>query len=246
MRNLSITVVLVILAVMNFMGCKGDPDSTGVPIYSLPINKGVQEDTTPQGPVLNSIVIEPAAMNIEIGGQQIFKAYGYYSDNAIIDITGKVTWYSTNLAVGTISDKGVFNALGLGYSGIGAYIEQPSGQGVVYADYGWANVFAAGEHPPAPVRNVKVKLIGNAAYLTWNASPEPDIKGYNVYRTSGKGYVKTTPYNTDLITLTHWEDTNPGGGILFYVVAAVNEDDTIGAFSAEVELDFTEEPIWED
>lgn len=246
MRLLCISVVLILSSMFLSLGCQGDPNATGIPIYNLPGNTdGEQQQTQPSGPRLNAIVIEPDAVNIEIGGKQIFRAYGYYSDNAVINITGSVTWYSTNDNIGTVSDKGVFSSNQSGYAGIGAYIRTTNT--AVYAGYSFANVFEAGKQPPAPVRNVKVTLIEGKAYLSWSKSPESDIKGYNVYRTrsSGTGYDVDVPLNEDLILLNHYIDTNPGGGVLYYVVAAINEDDEIGVFSSEIELDFNPEPPWD-
>lgn len=246
MRLLSISVVLILLSMFLSLGCQGDPNATGIPIYNLPGNTdGEQQPSQPSGPRLNAIVIQPDAVNVEIGGKQIFRAYGYYSDNAVINITGSVTWYSTNESIGTVDDKGVFASNQTGYAGIGAYIKTTTT--AVYADYAFANVFETGKLPPEPVRNVTVTLIEGKAYLSWSKSPESDIKGYNVYRTrsSGTGYDVDVPLNEDLILLNHYIDINPGGGVLYYVVAAVNEDDEIGAFSTEVELDFNPEPPWD-
>ncbi|MFH1515192.1 MAG: Ig-like domain-containing protein [bacterium] len=246
MKYISISVVLIILASVFSFGCQGDPNNTGTPVFSLPENKGAPPQTS-TGPRLNAIVIEPDAVNLEQGGNQVYKAIGYFSDNAVIDMTGTVIWYSTNESVGTLSDKGIFNAAGVGYAGIGAFFQQGS-DNLIYADFAFANVFAPGELPPLPVRNVKAQLAGNSALISWTFSPESNIKGYNVYRsrTSGTGYDIDAPLNEDLIILNHFTDINPGGGVLYYVVAAVNEDDVIGVFSHEAELDFNPEPPWEE
>ena len=252
MRYPGICVVLVLLAIFGSFGCSGDSTTTGIPVYNLPGNMGGDQQEEPTGPRLNAIIIDPAAVNIELGGKQIFNAYGHYSDGAVINITGSVTWYSSNTNVGNVSDKGVFSASGEGYAGVGAYMKSfnvESTDTYVYSAYSFANVFPAGTKPPEPVRNVHATQIGNKVVISWTFSNETDIKGYNVYRTrtSGVGYDKDTPLNADLIErLNYYEDLNPGGGIVYYVVAAVNEDDEIGAFSSEVEFDFNPEPPWED
>ncbi len=247
MRYIGISVVLALLSIMCSIGCKGDPENTGIPIFSLPGNTDLPQAEGPVGPRLNEIIIEPESVNIELNGSQIYKAYGYYSDSAIIDITGVVTWYSTNESVGYMTDKGIFLSSGTGYAGIGAYFQQ-SADSIVYADYSFANVFDTDEAPPEPVRNVNATLLGNEGYISWNYSPETNIKGYNVYctRISGVGYDKDEPLNEDIIILNHYIDINPGGGILYYVVAAVTEDDVIGVFSHETELDFNPEDPWDE
>lgn len=247
MRYTGINVVLIIITMIMFAGCKGEPDKTGVPVFLLPGNVGEPVETPVEGPMLRRIVIEPEAVNIVIGGQQIYRAIGHYDDGAVVEISGSVKWFSSNIQVGTVDDKGTFSSKGLGYAAIGASFKRADGN-TIYSNYAWANVSAADEKPPEPVRNVEVELIGNHARLSWDPSPEPDIKGYNVYRTriSGQDYDKDEPLNDKLILLTHWTDVNPGGGIVYYVVAAVNEDDEVGAFSSEVTLDFNPQPPWDD
>ena len=246
MKYISISVVLIILASALSFGCQGDPENGGTPVFSLPANRGAPPET-PTGPRLNTIVIDPHAVNLELGGNQVYTALGFFSDNAVIDMTGSVTWYSTNENVGTLTDKGLFNSSGVGYAGVGAFFQQGS-DNLVYASYAFANVFAPGELPPLPVRNLKATLLGNSAWISWTFSPESNIQGYNVYRsrTSGTDYDLDEPLNEDLIILNHFTDTNPGGGVLYYVVAAVNDEDVIGVFSHEAELDFNPEPPWEE
>lgn len=247
MRYISISVVLAILSILCCFGCKGNPDSTGIPIYSLPGNSDLPQVEDFSGPRLNQIIIEPESVNIELNGSQIFKAYGYYSDSAIIDITGVVTWYSTNETIGIVSDKGVFHSTGTGYAAIGAYFQQ-SADSIIYADYSFVNIFDSHEVPPLPVRDVTATLLGNEGYIHWSFSPEANIAGYNIYssRTSGDSYDVDNPLNEVPVILNHFVDINPGGGILYYVVAAVTDEDVIGVFSHEAELDFNPENDWDE
>ena len=251
MRYFSMSVVLVIIGLTLGLGCSaGNNPETGIPIFDLPPNQNQDgSGNQPTGPILDAIAITPGSSNVEIGGKQIFKAYGHYTDNAVIDITGTVTWFSTNMSVGVIDDKGVFTASNIGWAGIGAYTTSSGNlPQFVYSPYSFANVFSAGVKPPDPVRNVKVAQIGDKAEIAWDFSTAPNIKGYNVYssRISGVGYDKDNPINEDLIILSHFEDINPGDGVIYYVVAAVTTDDIIGAFSQEAELDFDPEPPWFD
>jgi hypothetical protein len=241
MRHLCISVVLVILGLALGFGCSsGDNAKTGLPVYDLPQNQQNNNDQ-PTGPFLQTITIVPDASNIELNGRQIYKAYGVYSDDAVIDISGQVNWYSTNMAVGTIDDHGVLTASALGWTAIGAYAKSTGAlTQFVYAPYSFANVFSPGQEPPTPVRNVKVAQVGDKSVVTWDFSTEANIKGYNVYssRISGVGYDPNSPINSKLVVLNHFEDQNPGDGVIYYVVAAVTEDNVIGAFSQEVKLDF--------
>ena len=70
--------------------------------------------------------------------------------------------------------------------------------------------------------------------LEWDANPEPDIDGYNVYRSlqSGYAYVRL---NDVLITNTAYTDaTIVAGQTYFYVCTAVNALDLESGFSNEV------------
>lgn len=68
---------------------------------------------------------------------------------------------------------------------------------------------------PAPPQNLVITEVPNWAWLSWDANPEPDIAGYNIYRsqTSGGPYVKV---NDTLITLTQYYDTPDTQSIYYY------------------------------
>ena len=70
--------------------------------------------------------------------------------------------------------------------------------------------------------------------LEWDANPEPDIDGYNVYRSvqSGYAYVRL---NAVLVTTTAYTDTTiVAGQTYYYVCTAVNASDLESGFSNEV------------
>ena len=52
-----------------------------------------------------TISLEPANSTIQVGASQQFAAIGRFSDNSEQDITGLVTWSSSNNSVGTISNS---------------------------------------------------------------------------------------------------------------------------------------------
>lgn len=75
--------------------------------------------------------------------------------------------------------------------------------------------------PPAnPTGLVAVGGI-NKIDLSWNANSDPDLQGYNVYRsaTSGGPYTKI---NGAVITSTTYSDSVGGGSTFYYVVRAVD------------------------
>jgi len=70
--------------------------------------------------------------------------------------------------------------------------------------------------------------------LEWDENPEPDIDGYNIYRSgqSGSGYVRL---NGLLITVTNFTDnTIAAGQTYYYVCTAVNSSNLESGFSNEV------------
>jgi hypothetical protein len=56
--------------------------------------------------------------------------------------------------------------------------------------------------------------------LSWTASPDPSVSGYNVYRGAAAGQ-ETTKLNSALVTTTTYDDTTAVDGENFYVVKAV-------------------------
>ncbi|MFH0899537.1 MAG: Ig-like domain-containing protein [Pseudomonadota bacterium] len=60
---------------------------------------------------IESIVVAPADAAIAVGFTQQFTATGIYSDQSQVDLTAKVSWESSNLAVAVISDDGLATGL---------------------------------------------------------------------------------------------------------------------------------------
>jgi hypothetical protein len=70
--------------------------------------------------------------------------------------------------------------------------------------------------------------------LDWNDNNEPDVNGYNVYRsaTSGSGYVRL---NSGLLTSSDYNDSDVSiGTTYYYVVTAVDTNDYESDYSDEV------------
>ena len=75
--------------------------------------------TTPP-PTLSSITVTPAGAMIATGATQQFTATGVYSDGSIQNITGQVTWASSNTGVATINTTGLATGVGPGSATISA------------------------------------------------------------------------------------------------------------------------------
>ncbi|MBN1788388.1 MAG: PASTA domain-containing protein [Sedimentisphaerales bacterium] len=100
-------------------------------------------------------------------------------------------------------------------------------------------------YPAAPTGLTAVGSVG-IVELDWDENSEPDLAGYNVYRSevSGSGYVQI---NSSLVTSPLYDDIDVvGGTTYYYVVTAVNtgdyESDNSNEASATPQIygDFTE------
>jgi fibronectin type 3 domain-containing protein len=83
------------------------------------------------------------------------------------------------------------------------------------------------------------------ADLSWNANTEPDLAGYNVYRsgTAGGPYTKINP---TLLTQNSYQDTGlTNGTTYYYVVTAVDTSDNESEYSEEVFAALTIGPFTE-
>jgi hypothetical protein len=77
-------------------------------------------------------------------------------------------------------------------------------------------------------------IFGEVVLLDWNDNNEPDVNGYNVYRstTSGSGYVRL---NSGLLTTSDYNDSDVSiGTTYYYVVTAVDTNDYESDYSDEL------------
>jgi rhamnogalacturonyl hydrolase YesR len=106
-------------------------------------------------------------------------------------------------------------------------------------DSSWWNVtwfdFAptADTTPPAPPTGLASTAGNNTVSLDWNNNSEPDLAGYNLYRstTSGSGYIKLNA--TLLSTSDYVDDTAINGTTYYYVATAVDTNDNESGNSTE-------------
>jgi len=64
--------------------------------------------------ILQSMSLAPATMSLAKGLSQQMTATGSYSDGTTANITGQVTWSSSNVALAAVTPTGVAQALGIG------------------------------------------------------------------------------------------------------------------------------------
>ncbi|HEY3311515.1 MAG TPA: LamG-like jellyroll fold domain-containing protein [Anaerolineales bacterium] len=88
--------------------------------------------------------------------------------------------------------------------------------------------------PPAAPTGLAATAGNRLVNLTWTANGEPDLAGYNLYRsaTSGGPYTKV---NSPLITGTSYSDTNLVKDTpYYYVLSAVDTSTNVSGYSGEV------------
>ena len=98
-----------------------------------------------------------------------------------------------------------------------------------------ATVFLDSKPPAQPVELV-AKPGNTVADLSWAAGTEPDLSGYNIYRstTSSSGYTKINPA---LINTTVYRDIGLVNGTkYYYVVTAVDRSNNESGYSIEVSV----------
>ncbi len=76
--------------------------------------------------------------------------------------------------------------------------------------------------PPTPPTALKLEKKDDGVVISWQASPEADVAGYNVYKLVGE---KPEKINTDLVAATQFFDPSPGINVRYvaYYVTAVDK-----------------------
>ena len=97
--------------------------------------------------------------------------------------------------------------------------------------------------PPAAPTGLGATAGSGLVDLSWFVNSEPDVAGYNVYRstTTGGTYAKI---NTSLITGNTYSDTGLTGGVTYYyVISAVDTSVNESSTSSEASATPTEPPV---
>ena len=84
--------------------------------------------TTSATQTLVSIAVSPTNATVTTGGSQQYTAIGTYSNGSTQNITGQVTWASTNTAVATVNSAGLVTAVSPGTTAISATLGGVTGK----------------------------------------------------------------------------------------------------------------------
>jgi hypothetical protein len=89
--------------------------------------------------------------------------------------------------------------------------------------------------PPAAPAGLGATAGNGVVSLAWTANNDPDLAGYNVYRSTSPGVTKGTPLNGALLTSPAFTDvTAVNGTTYYYAIAAVDTSTNVSGLSGEV------------
>ncbi len=95
-------------------------------------------------------------------------------------------------------------------------------------------VAAVDRFPPAAPRNVRGVTVPGAIELVWTPNSEPDLAGYNVYRSSGDSFTKLNP---ELLPIPVFRDPVASAGARYtYCVSASDKNGNESSFSENLSL----------
>lgn len=121
----------------------GYPD--GNALASITDEAVTNNSETSGAPTLVSIAVTPDTGTIDYGSTQQFTATGTYSDASAADITGDVTWDSSDDAVSTITAGGLATGVGVGTATISATLDAVSGDTTLAVAWTPALLYLSGE-----------------------------------------------------------------------------------------------------
>lgn len=186
---------------------------------------GAKADTllTVTGPVLQSIAITPANPTLlSISGTN-FKAVGTYSDGTTPDITGLVSWSSSQTGIATIAAGGIATTVAQGTSLIRADLDGVSGSTNLKVTGGNLVSFTV-----APANAVMVK--GTSGRITatgsFSNSTTRDISGQLTWSSSNSATVAVAVAEGNLVWLNAVDTTIGSGPTIKATYGALNASAT--------------------
>jgi len=96
-----------------------------------------------------------------------------------------------------------------------------------------------GWYHPIPVVNLAGNMSGNNVELSWSSNSEPDIGGYNVYRSLSSGYPYTRLTDNPVPDTCYVDTTVSSGNTYYYVVTACIRAGSESRYSGEIAVAVT-------
>jgi hypothetical protein len=144
-------------------------------------------------PALISISVNPAAPSIAPGTTQQFLATGTYSDSSTQNLTGVVTWSSSNTAIASVSSttptKGLASAVSAGSTTITASFGSVSGTSVLTVTSAVATSIAVAPINPSLALGLSQQFTANA---TFSDGSSQDVTGVATWKSSATSIASIT------------------------------------------------------
>jgi Tol biopolymer transport system component/uncharacterized protein YjdB len=168
---------------------------------------------TVTAPMLASLSITPAAINIGVGSTQQFVASGSLTDGTAATL-GALTWASSTASVGTINSAGLVTGVGVGSTNISASSGGVTSNTIVLT--------VAVVPPPILVSSDAVGVVGNdTSGLGWDISSISADGRYAVFSSDANNLV---PGDTNQLRDAFYKDLTTGAIKRIYI----NESDQEG------------------
>jgi hypothetical protein len=149
----------------------GVASGTGVGTATIQAKSGSVTGSTTltvTAPVLSSIAVNPPSPSIPVGAAQAFTATGTYSDGSTQNLTGSVTWSSSNAAVATMSGA-VASAVGIGNSTIQAASGPVTGSTTLTVTAALSSIAVTPTNPSIP-KGTSQSFVATATYSDGSTS----------------------------------------------------------------------------
>lgn len=174
-------------------------------------------------------------------GSDNHKVYAFHHDASPVDgwpITGPTDQVSAPVSIGDIDGDGDIE-IGVGSLDRNIHIWDLEGMldpsNVEWETYHHDHWFTGWYHPVPPV-NLTGEAIEGTVHLAWTSNLEPDVTGYNLYRSATSGYPYTRVNNILVGDTTYVDEDVVGGETYYYVVTAVIRARSESRYSGEIEV----------
>jgi len=198
-RILSLSTILVMSCAVAFLlslGCEGATEFAD-PLYIKP---GEDPFQTPDRYVMG-VFVQPAGVNIAVGGLQRFKAVATFNDSTVEDVTKYVEWFTESPAIGTFEvGSSRFLAQRPGVAVVRCRLKQ--GPAYVISQVSYVNSFDPNlDNPPSVPLNPTAIATDEGVLVDWDLNKtDGDLVGYNLWRTQ----VSTAHYSLESVAAAHY------------------------------------------
>ncbi|HYV93198.1 MAG TPA: FG-GAP-like repeat-containing protein [Chitinophagales bacterium] len=176
-----------------------------------------------------------------IAGSDNHKLYAYHADATMVadwPLSGPNDQLSAPVSLADVDLDGDIEA-SIGCLDNKVYIWDISGK-YDPAHIDWQtyhhDAWFTGWFHPWPPKNLQAVDVGNYVSLSWQQNPEPDVNGYNVYRSDSNGS-DFQKINSQLVTTTDFMDTTAASGETYlYTVTAHIRAGSESRYSSKAEV----------